>query len=178
MKKIVLLWIAVWGLSACSQKESFTPDENAGEQIATHVSIFESKASQKQWLLTAEAVDFADLKTATLKNPVLLLKQNGADSARITGQNGIFDYAAKQISIQGNATIDSFTEQTKITTDRFFYDINKDRVWSDVKTTVTRGGAKAVARGGIETDSKLTKIELKKHTTRIPTDIRDLKQPQ
>lgn len=177
MKKYTVLLIALCGLGACDKKENFSPEENTGVQIANQVSIFESKGSQQQWLLTAEAVDFADLTKSTLKNPILLLKKDNKDSARITGQSGSFDYEKKLISIEGNAVIHSITEQVIISTERFFYDIDKDLVWSDLKTTVTRGEAKAVARGGIETDSKLAHIKLKKQTTRIPTRIDELKRP-
>ncbi len=175
MKSIVcglILLLAV----ACAKQEAFSPEENAGRQVATGVSIFESKDSQNQWLLTADAVDFAELKTATLKNPVLLLKQNGTDSARVSGKTGTFDYDTKRVSIQGDARIDSFSDGAVLTTERFFYDVTKDRVWSDVKTVITRGTAKAVARGGIETDSKLVKIELKQQTTHVPKDAREFKK--
>ena len=70
----------------------------------------------------------------------------------------------------------ALTEDAVITTERFFYDINQDRVWSDHKTLVTRQTSKAVAQGGIETDSKLTKIELKKQTTQVSKDARELKK--
>ncbi len=167
----VLIW-----LGACGKKEPFSPDDNDGAQIANRVSIFESKDNQKQWLLTAEAVDFADLTRATLKNPNLLLKQNGVDSAVVTADTGSFDYNQKRITVEGNAQINSLREQLFITTERFFYDVNQDKVWSDQKTTITRGSGKSVARGGIETDSKLKKIVLKQHTTRVPQDARELKK--
>ena len=173
MKKTLTLSVLLL-LSACTKKESFSPDDSGEAQIASQVSIFESKGSQQQWLLTAQAVDFADLTNATLKNPILLLKQNGQDSARITGDTGLFDYGNKRVTLEGNAQINSLSEQTVITAPRFFYDIDADRAWSDQKTTITRGSAKTVARGGIETDSKLTRIELKKQTTRLPQDKREL----
>ena len=57
-----------------------------------------------------------------------------------------------------------------------FYDVDKNRIWSDDKTTVPRGAAKITARGGVETDSKLTKIELKKQSTRLPKTTRELQR--
>ncbi|MBO7191678.1 MAG: LPS export ABC transporter periplasmic protein LptC [Elusimicrobiaceae bacterium] len=173
MKKFFILSCLLL-IIACAKKENFSPDDNNGAQIASQVSIFESKGNQQQWLLTAQAVDFADLTNATLKNPILLLKQNGQDSARITGDTGIFDYGNKRVTVEGNAQINSLSEQTVITAPRFFYDIDADRAWSDQKTIITRGSAKTIARGGIETDSKLTKIELKNQTTRLPQDKREL----
>ena len=175
MKKLTLFF-ALCLLIACGKKEEFSPQDNTGVQLANRVSIFESKSSQQQWLLTADAVDFADLTRATLKNPVLLLKENGKDSARVTGNTGTFDYPQKLITIEGNAQINSLTERVLITTERFFYDVNQDRVWSDQKTTITRDTAKSVARGGIETDSKLRKIEIKQHTTRLPKEASELKR--
>ncbi len=163
-------------LSACAKQESFSPQDDTGVQLANRVSIFESKDNQKQWLLTADAVDFADLTRATLKNPELLLKQNGQNSARVTGQSGTFDYAQKLVTIEGDARVHSLTEKTLITTERFFYDVDKDRIWSDQKTTITRATAKSVARGGIETNSKLTRIELKKQTTQLPQNTNELKR--
>lgn len=177
MRKIILGTLVLLALSACAKQEAFSPQDDAGLQIATNVSIFESKDNQKQWILTAQAVDFADLKTATLKNPVLLLKQNGQDSARVKGETGTFDYEKKLITIQGSAQINALLEHTVISTERFFYDVNKDRVWSDQKTTITRGTAKSVARSGIETNSKLTRIELKQQATRLPIHMQELKNP-
>ncbi len=140
------------------------------------MSIFESQDNQKKWLLTAESVDFADLQSATLKNPELSLKEDGTDSARVSGDAGTFDYAKKLVTIDGNAQIVSLEEDVVIATDHVFYDVDKDRIWSDDKTTVTRGAAKITARGGVETDSKLTKIELKKQSTRLPQTTRELQR--
>ena len=175
MRYCILALIFSTFLSACSRTESFLPAENRGVQVASQVSIFESKDNQKQWILTAEAVDFADLNTPLLKNPVLLLKQAGKDSARVSGNSGTFDYLKKLVTIEGNAQINSLTQQVFSTTDGFFYDVDKDRVWSDTKTTITRGTAKSIARGGVVTDSKLSKIELKNHATQIPQTLGELK---
>ena len=174
--KIITLLCTLCLVGACAKQENFSPDDNAGVQIANRVSIFESKDNQKQWTLSADAVDFADLTSATLKNPELLLKQNGQDSARVSGEIGTFDYNKKRVTIEGNAQVHSLTEKVLITTDRFFYDINQDRIWSDQKTTITRGSAKSVARGGIETNSKLSRIELKRQTTRLPQNKDELKR--
>lgn len=176
MRKIFFFPLLLLTLAACGGKDSFAPEDDAGLQIASKVSIFESKDSQKKWLLTAENVDFADLQSATLKNPELLLKENGQDSARVSGDSGTFDYTKKLVTINGNAKIVSFTEDVVIATNRVFYDVNKDRIWSDDKTTVTRGGAKVTARGGVETNSKLTKIELKKQSTRLPKNAAELQR--
>lgn len=175
MRFIILSLALSTFLAACGRTESFSPEEDTSVQIANRVSIFESKDSQKQWILTAEAVDFADLNTPTLKNPVLLLKQDGKDSARVRGDSGSFDYLKKLVTIRGHAQIHSLTQRVLITTDRFFYDVNQDRIWSDTKTTITRATAKSVARGGVVTDSKLTKIELKNHSTRVPRTTEELK---
>ncbi|MGN1058152.1 MAG: LPS export ABC transporter periplasmic protein LptC, partial [Candidatus Avelusimicrobium sp.] len=106
----------------------------------------------------------------------LLLKEDGKDSARVSGDSGTFDYTQKLVTINGNAEIVSFTEDVVITTNRVFYDVNKDRIWSDDKTTVIRGGTKVTARGGVETNSKLTKIELKKQSTRLPENAAELQR--
>ena len=176
MRKQIWIFVLLVGLGACSGQKDFSPEEENGLQLANQVSIFESKDSQKQWILTAEAVDFADLQHATLKNPKLLLKKDGKDSAQVTGDLGSFDYAQKLVSISGHAKIEALQEKAVLTTHQFFYDIDKDRVWSDDKTTIVRNQAKVVARGGVETDSKLARIELKKQTTRLPSDVRELKQ--
>lgn len=162
-------------LAACGGSETFSPAEEAGMQLATQVSIFESKDNQKQWILHADAVDFSDLKSATLKKPVLLLKENGRDSVQVTGETGSFDYPSKLVSIEGHAIIKSLTEKATITAEQFSYDVDKNRIWSDTKTVITRGGAKVTAKGGVETDSKLSKIELKKQTTRLPVRTDELK---
>lgn len=173
MKKLTLLLVLAFALCACGDKKDFSP-EDGDMQRAEQVTIFESKDSQKKWILRADEVDFADLNNAVLINPRLLLRENGQDSAEVTGDKGTFDYVKKLVSIEGHAHVRSFTEKTDLTTDRFFYDINKDRVWSDKKTVVVRGNTKVTAKGGIETDSKLKVIELKKQTTQLPQNIKEL----
>ena len=175
MRKLFLLCLALTALAACDTSQEFAPDENAGMQVANKVSIFESQDNQKKWVLQAQSVDFSDMQTATLKNPELLLKENGKDSASVTGKTGSFDYMKKKVSIEGNAKIQSFAQQVVITADRFFYDVNKNRIWSDDKTVITRGGVKVTAREGVVTDSKLNNIEIKKQTTKLPTNTQELK---
>lgn len=173
MKKLTAFLLFVFLLGACGNEKKFSPDDG-DMQRAEQVTIFESKDSQKKWILRADEVDFADLNNAVLFNPRLLLRENGQDSAEVTGDKGTFDYVKKLVSIEGNARVHSFKEQTDLTTDRFFYDVNKDRVWSDKKTVVVRGNTKVTAQGGIETDSKLNVIELKKQTTQLPQNVKQL----
>lgn len=175
MKKLTVLFLLAFALGACGGEKEFSPDDG-DMQRAEQVTIFESKDSQKKWILRADEVDFADLNNAVLINPRLLLRENGQDSAEVTGEKGTFDYLKKLVSIEGNAHVRSFTEKTDLSTDRFFYDINKDKVWSDKKTVVVRGNTKVTARGGIVTDSKLKVIELKNQTTQLPQDLKELQQ--
>ena len=175
MRNFLRFFLASSLLCACGGQREFIPEEENGLQLANEVSIFESKDSQKQWILTAQAVNFADLQNATLKNPKLLLRKEGKDSARVTGDSGSFDYAKKLVSIEGHAKIEALQEKAVLTTARFFYDIDKDRIWSDDKTIIVRDGAKVTASGGIETNAKLSRIELKKQNTRLPSHIRGLK---
>ena len=163
-------------LGACSGQKEFLPEEESGLQLANEVSIFESKDSQQHWVLTAQAVNFEDLQNATLKNPKLLLRKDGKDTAQVTGDSGSFDYTQKMVSIEGHAKIEALQEKATLTTHRFFYDIDKNRIWSDQKTIVVRDGAKLTASGGVETDSKLSKIEFKKQSTRLPSNIRGTKK--
>ncbi len=175
MNKLPILVLLCLLISACGGEKDFSPDDG-DMQRAEAVTIFESKDSQKKWILQADEVDFQDLNNAVLTNPRLLLRENGQDSAEVSGKRGTFDYIKKLVSIEGNAHVRSFTEKTDLATDRFFYDIEKDRVWSDKKTIVTRGNTKVTARGGIETDSKLLTIELKQQTTQLPQDIKELQE--
>jgi len=160
-------------LAACGGSKTSTP-EGADGQLATNVTIFSSKENQKEWVLHADAVNFENTQHAELNNPQLLLKQKGTDSARVTGERGTFNYDKQLVTLEGDAMLDSLTEKAHITAPRFFYDIAKDRIWSDARTVITRGTAKSIAKNGIETDSKLNKIVLKKHATRLPTDTREL----
>lgn len=173
MRKYAALLLLCLALAACSNKPDFTPEEE-DIQHAEEVAIFEAKDSQKKWILRADAVNFEDLSSAVLINPRLLLRQDGKDSAEVSGDSGSFNYLKKLVSIEGHARVHSFNENVTLETDRFFYDIDKDRIWSDKNTVVTRASAKITARGGIETDSKLTKIEFKKQSTRLPKTLKEL----
>lgn len=175
MKKLMALMCTL-ALAACGGKDKFSPGEEPGLQKAKQVSIFESKDSRQKWMLSADEVDFADLNNAVLINPVLTLKEDGADSAKVTGKYGTFNYEKKLVGIRGGARAESFTQKAVITGEEFFYDVDQDRIWSDKKTAVTRDGVKITARGGVETDHKLSKIELKKQSTKLPKQIKELKK--
>ncbi len=160
-------------LTACSGKTK-TPLQEEDAQIATNVSIFSSKENQKQWVLNAKSVNFENMQNATLKDPYLILKEDGVDSATVTGEVGTFDYAKQLVTIEGNALLESLTENARISAPRFFYNVEKDRIWSDARTVITRGTARSVAINGVETDSKLNRIIIKKHATQLPKDRQEL----
>ena len=172
MRKI--LWGCLVLLAACGNPQQTIPEEQ--EQLAQQVSIFASKDNQKKWILLADSVNFEDMQSAVLYKPSLLLKQDGEDSARLTGNTGSFNYPKHLVTIEGNAVIQSFLENLTISANRFFYDIDSNTVWSDGKTTITRGSAVSIAKGGVVTDNKLSRIELKKHTTRLPISATELKR--
>lgn len=173
MKKTIIPLLLL-ALAACGGKDKFSPTEEPGMQRAKTVSIFESKDSHKKWMLSADEVDFADLNAAVLTNPVLVLQEEGQDSARVSGKYGTFNYAQKLVGIRGDARAESFTQNAVITGSEFFYDVNQDKIWSDKKTVVMREGVKVTAKGGIETDHQLSKIELKKQSTQLPAKIKEI----
>ena len=162
-------------LTACGGSNTPAVEDSDG-QLATNVSIFSSKENQKQWVLHADSVSFENMQNAELKNPLLVLKQDGQDSARVSGKRGTFDYEKQLVSIEGDAVLESLTQQIRITASEFFYDIGKDKIWSDTRTVITRGTAKSIAKNGVETNSKLTKIVLKKHLTHLPNSVGELKR--
>ncbi len=169
-------WLLLAGFVAACGGSQTAPLEEGDSQVATQISIFSSKSNQKQWVLQADAADFENLQRATLKNPRLTLQEDGKDSAFVSGDIGTFNYEKQLVSIEGNAHLESLTEQAVLTAPEFFYDIKKDRIWSDTRTVITRGSAKSIAKNGIETNAKLTKIVLKKHTTRLPVSAQEFKR--
>ena len=175
MRKYGCILLAGLLLTACSENNS-SPLEEDDAQVANHVSIFSSKENQKQWVLNAQSVNFENMQNATLKEPRLLLKQDGQDRATVSGNMGLFDYTKQLVTIEGNAILDSITERARITAPRFFYDVGQDKIWSDTRTVITRGSARSVAINGIETDSKLTKIVIKKHATQLPQSLQELER--
>ena len=176
MKQLFVLLLTAVLLEACSSKTSTPAQDEADTQLATYVSIFSSKKKQKKWVLHADVVNFENMQNATLKNPALVLKQNGKDSATVSGQTGSFDYAKQLVTIEGNGVLESLDEKARITAQRFFYDIAQDKIWSDVRTVITRGSARSVAIHGVETDAKLNKIRIKKHATQLPKNRRELQR--
>ncbi len=177
MKQYWCVLLAALLLAACGEKK-VSPLEEDDAQIATNVSIFSSKENQKQWVLEARSVNFENMQSATLKAPRLFLKENGQDSATVSGEVGTFDYTQQLVTIEGNAMLESLTEKAKITAPRFFYNVETDKIWSDARTVITRGTARSVAINGVETDSKLNKITIKKHATQLPQSMQELKRSQ
>ncbi|MBR3632393.1 MAG: LPS export ABC transporter periplasmic protein LptC [Elusimicrobiaceae bacterium] len=175
MNKIILITLLACTLTACSSEKSFSPEEE-DVQKANQVVIFESKDSQNKWILQAAEVDFEDMEHAVLTHPHLLLREQGMDSAEVTGKRGLLNYSKKLVAIDGDARVHSFKQKATLTTDRFFYDVDKDRIWSDKKTIVIRGNTKMTAQKGIETDSKLRKIEFKEQITQLPDNPDELRE--
>lgn len=176
MKRLCIFLLSFLGLGACHSSSSAPIQDEADTQLATNVSIFSSQENQKKWVLHADIVNFENMQSATLKNPQLALKQNGQDSATVSGQIGSFDYAKQLVTIEGNAVLNSLNEKVRITAQHFFYDIAQNKIWSDVRTIITRGTARSVAIHGVETDSKLNKIIIKKHATQLPKTRNELKR--
>lgn len=176
MKRLLFFFASAALLCACHSKTSSPTQDEADTQLATNVSIFSSQENQKKWVLHADTVNFENMQSATLKNPQLLLKQNGQDSATVSGHTGTFDYAKQLVTIEGNAVLESLDEKARITAQHFFYDIAQDKIWSDVRTVITRGTARSVAIHGVETDSKLNKIIIKKHATQLPKNRQELQR--
>ncbi|MBO5911689.1 MAG: LPS export ABC transporter periplasmic protein LptC [Elusimicrobiaceae bacterium] len=176
MKQFCIFLLSTLLLSACYTSSSTLPQDEQDSQLATNVSIFSSQENQKKWVLNADTVNFENKQIATLKNPKLLLKQNGQDSATVSGQMGLFDYGKQLVTIEGNAVLESLDEKAHITAQHFFYDIAKDKIWSDVRTVITRGTARSVALYGVETDSKLNKIIIKKHATQLPKTRQEIQR--
>ena len=176
MKSLFVFLLGTVLLGACHSNSSAPAQDEADTQLATNVSIFSSQENQKKWVLHADAVNFENRQSATLKNPALVLKENGQDSATVSGQTGSFDYDKQLVAIEGNAVLESLDEKARITAQRFFYDIAQDKIWSNVRTVITRGTARSVAIHGVETDSKLNKISIKKHATQLPKTRRELQR--
>lgn len=178
MKHCLLFLLAAFVFGGCGSDKKFSPNEDPGMQKANTVSIFESKGSQKRWILNSRDVDFSDMQNAALESPELLLKENGQDSAKITAERGIFNYPSKLVTLRGKVKATSFTQKLTLETDHMYYDVNKDRVWTEAKTIVTRGGVRTTAKNGVVTNSKLTQIEFKRQTTQLPQTLQEIKNPQ
>ena len=93
----------------------------------------------------------------------------------MTAERGVFNYAQRLVTLQGHVKAVSLIHGLTLETDHIYYDVDKDRVWSDKKTVVTRGGVRTVAKHGVETNSKLTQIEFKKQSTALPATVKELK---
>ena len=59
MKKIILFLILGLSLTGCTDSQN-TSSQDKDVQTAAGVTLFESKDSQKKWLLRADKVDFQD----------------------------------------------------------------------------------------------------------------------
>lgn len=175
IKKAGILILGLLSAAGCGGEKNFSPNEEPGLQTANTVSIFESKSSQKRWVLNSKNVDFSDMQNAVLEKPELLWKEEDADSGKVTSDRGLFNYTQKLVTLTGRVKAESFLQNLTLETDRIYYDVNKDRVWTDQKTVVTRGGIKTVAKNGVETNSKLTQIEFKNQATQLPATVDELK---
>lgn len=170
-----LTLICLLACAACAKQDAPQQD-SAPAQRGYNITLSESTAGQTAWRLEVKEADFFDGEQyLTLKNPSLILNENGQTNSTVTSLKGRYDVANHLITLSKKVTGVSQKENAKIETEEIFYDTQTKEIWSDSPVRLTRGKI-TVNGAGLRANGDLSQIEIIKQKTALPADIKDIKQ--
>lgn len=137
------------------RKDLPTPDQvvEDGEHVMTSQGV-------KKAVLRAEQLYFYDQTSTVIGDTIQVDFYNpqGEFLSMLTAKTGTINQATQAMTATGNVFVRG-TDST-IETEELHYDPEKDRIWSDVPTTINQRGN--VIRGkGVESDPALKEIQIR-----------------
>lgn len=95
-----------------------------------------------------------------------LYNERGEVAGTVTSRAGVLDTRTQRMTATGDVVVVAAERGQRIETEELHFDPNRDRVWSDVATTIHRNGT--VLRGrGFTSNTQLTDVRLDAPTGRV-----------
>ncbi|CAN5328650.1 hypothetical protein BH20GEM2_BH20GEM2_07920 [soil metagenome] len=165
--------VLLWGVTACSGESTVPVEAGANERLAADQIIYGmthqvTRDGVREATLRADTAFFkesqnrADLVGVNLE----FYDVNGQPSGRLTSRTGEYAFRAGSMIARGNVILDvnANGRQRRIETEELHYDLESDRIWSDLPTTSREGST--VYRGtSFESDAKFENVQIKGAST-------------
>lgn len=131
------------------------------DQVMMDLEHFITQNGVRRALLEADTAFMYEDSAMLRIRPVrlTLYDEAGAVAGEVTAERGTLNTRTDAMTATGNVVVISTEREQRIETEELHFDPNRDRVWSEVETTIHRNGT--VLRGtGFESDAQLTNTRL------------------
>jgi len=167
------LLAALVALPACEeQSEPPIADPSLGDMDADQVMVglehFITVDGVRRGLLVADTAFLYEDSATVRVRPVdlTLYDEGGTVVGEVTSREGLLNTRTERMTAIGDVVVTSTQEGQRIETEQLHFDPHRDRLWSDVATTIHRNGS--VLRGsGFESDTRLDDVRLRNPQGRV-----------
>ena len=171
MKKIFILLFLALLISAC-QKNKASEGADLPAQRAENVFMQETSSGIAAWQLKATSADFYDNRDIKMANPKIVFNSGQKDEATLIAKNGSFK--ENIITFTGKVTVTVKEENTKLNTEKLFYNTVTKVAWTNVPFILKRGGI-TVKGKALKADNGFSNIEIFNQVTDLPSNLESLK---
>lgn len=131
------------------------------DQIMMDLEHFITQDGVRRGLLRADTAFMYEDSAVLRIRPVRLTLYNEAGNVagEITAERGLLNTRTDAMTATGSVVVVSTERDQRIETEEMHFDPNRDRVWSDVATTIHRQGS-VLHGSGFTSDAQLTDTRL------------------
>lgn len=129
-------------------------------QIMEGLTLSQSDKGERSWtLVSSHAILREDAKRATLTEPVMEFYKKGAAVSRVTALSGEVDTETHGVHLSSSVVLDSYDDQSRLTTTELFYDSSRGLFTTKADITVKRPEGVLLGRG-LEAKPDLSEIRI------------------
>lgn len=171
MKKFLILIFLPFLISAC-QNNTSSAGQVIPAQRAEDVVMRETSSGTTAWQLKANSAEFYDNRYITMVNPKIIFNSGQKNEATLIAKNASFK--ENIITFWGSVTVNVKEDNSKLTTEKLFYNTDTKTAWTNVPFTLKRGGV-TVKGKALKADNGFANIEIFNQVTDLPPNLDGLK---
>lgn len=158
---VLIFMFVLFGCKQSREDILETPDYH-GEQRIEKFSMVETVAGKKQWELEAAQAHIYDTEKRTkLEKLKVRFYKEEKPSSLLMAEEGEINAETGDMQAYGNVVFVSEEEQTKVETDRLFWDSHKKKITTDA--FVKKTGPRDIVTGyGLEAEPDLSQVLIKR----------------
>lgn len=173
MRAPALLLVGAIAIAACGeQTEPPTADSDIAnmyaDQIMFGVEHYITANGVQRGLLRSDTAFMYEDSALVRVRPVnlTLYDEQGEVAGEITARSGVLDTRSQRMTATGDVLVESAVRGQRIETEELHFDPNRDRVWSEVATTLHRDGT-TLHGSGFTSNTRLTDTRLTQPRGRV-----------